>query len=85
MWWHLKSAEKFFAVKWCLSTPISEVLSVVPGAVLVRVRDDGALVITYDDEQKVIQSGEVVRVNRSTGAMRIFTEDEFTELHSLSV
>jgi hypothetical protein len=75
------SAERFAAVMWCMSTPRSEILALSTGIAIVRVRDDGALVITHQGDQKVVADGEVLRLNRQTGILRIMTQAEFEETH----
>jgi hypothetical protein len=75
------SAERFAAVGWGVSTPRSEVLALSSAIAIVRVREDGALVITYQGDQKAVQDGEVLRLNRQTGALRIMSQAEFEETH----
>jgi hypothetical protein len=75
------SAERFTAVAWGVSTPLSEILALSSAITIVRVREDGALVITYDGDQKSVQDGEVLRLNRQTGALRIMPQAEFEDAH----
>jgi predicted transcriptional regulator len=79
------AAERFVAVGWGISTPRSEVLAMSVEIAIVRVREDGSLVITHQGGQKVIQDGEVLRLNRQTGALRIMERAEFEETHREAV
>lgn len=71
------AAERFAAVAWSISTPLSEVLALSSTIAITRVRDDGALVITVSGDQRVVPNGSVLRLNRTTGAVAIMSLEEF--------
>jgi hypothetical protein len=71
------AAERFAAVVWGMSTPLSEIMALSTTITVVRVRDDGALVISVSGDQRVVTDGSVVRLNRTTGAVAVMTKDEF--------
>jgi hypothetical protein len=85
--YYLLAAKKFKAVAWTMETKPAEFERLYAGFRVIRMTADPerALVVSIAvGQQRVVQLGEVMRVNQITGGVQIMTQEEFMITHGVA-